>query len=187
MPYIKLQGLEPFPFGAVDDVAYVLANKFFGGLMNGLDGMRRFKELPVECHEPLCVFQYQEGVPARKIPETLVSLRDQLNEYRPTKYPPSVYFLILNGEIVYVGQTTNLKARIRAHRSEGKVFGRVLYLPTPKARLDQVEARFIRELRPPCNKRDGNGEVHEEGRFEFIDPPGNEACSTGLEFLSVGC
>jgi len=60
---------------------------------------------------------------------------------------PCVYFLLLDNEVVYVGQSTSLPGRATQHRDD-KEFNRVLYMSVPKDRLDEIERKFIKELKP---------------------------------------
>jgi hypothetical protein len=71
--------------------------------------------------------------------------------------PPScVYFLIRDGAVVYVGQTTDLHFRVTRHRRD-KRFDRVFYLPVPSEDLNQIEMEFIRVFCPEYNLQ-GKGE-----------------------------
>ncbi len=68
---------------------------------------------------------------------------------------PGVYFLCLGPEIVYVGQSVQVIARIASHLSERrKEFEpeRVFYLPCPRADLDAMEKHFIAILKPKYNR-----------------------------------
>jgi len=68
--------------------------------------------------------------------------------------PCGVYFLIDNYSIVYVGQSTNVFARIMSHRNEQyskKVFDRYAYIPCPKEVLDLVESIYIMMFTPKYN------------------------------------
>ena len=65
--------------------------------------------------------------------------------------PPSVYFLIFRGEVVYVGQTVNLSSRIEHHKTN-KEFDRVLHMHIDKERLLEIERFFIEILEPKYNK-----------------------------------
>ena len=54
-------------------------------------------------------------------------------------------------EIVYVGQSVNVSARIVQH-IRYKDFNKVLYMPTVKENLDKVERFFIERLQPKYNR-----------------------------------
>jgi len=63
-----------------------------------------------------------------------------------------VYFLLFRGQVVYVGQSKDVVARINRHIDEHlKEFDRVLYLPCPAELLDYYEKRLIVLLRPQYN------------------------------------
>lgn len=63
-----------------------------------------------------------------------------------------VYFLLLQDEIVYIGQSRDIVARINTHIDEQtKQFDRVLYLPCPAGLLDHYEKRLISLMRPRYN------------------------------------
>lgn len=68
----------------------------------------------------------------------------------PAGYPPGVYFLCQDKDIVYVGQSINLGARLAQHVQD-KVFDKVYFLPTED--YDQVEADYIKMLKPKYNKQ----------------------------------
>ena len=65
--------------------------------------------------------------------------------------PPSIYFLILRGEVVYVGQSTNLSSRIEHHKTN-KEFDKVLHMHIDQERLLEIERFFIEILEPKYNK-----------------------------------
>jgi hypothetical protein len=67
----------------------------------------------------------------------------------PAGYPPGVYFLCQDKDIVYVGQTGNLGSRLAQHLQD-KVFDNVYFIPTENC--GQVEADYIRKLKPKYNK-----------------------------------
>ena len=82
------------------------------------------------------------------IPTELTNHNGDLYEY--SIIPSCVYFLIDAGQIVYVGQSTNLASRLIQHRNN-KEFNRVLYMPIENNRLDEVERFFIETLEPKYN------------------------------------
>jgi len=64
-----------------------------------------------------------------------------------------VYFLIEKNEIVYVGKSVDVAARIATHVREGtKQFTTVHFVVVPKTLLSGVEAMFIRGLCPRFNR-----------------------------------
>jgi hypothetical protein len=74
----------------------------------------------------------------------------QLQEIDASIIPPCIYFLLSLSKVVYVGQTTDLRGRIGAHRRD-KLFDRVLFLPAPPEDLDRMESRFVGLLKPKYN------------------------------------
>lgn len=73
-----------------------------------------------------------------------------------------VYFLVYYDEVVYVGQSTNVTARIATHRNDGsKIFDRAFLLPVPQSELLTVESAFIKALKPKYN---GNGNASRDNR-----------------------
>ena len=101
---------------------------------------------------------------ATKIPKELTEHGDDLYEYN-TYLPPCVYFLIDKSQIVYVGQSANLPARLHAHRME-KNFDRALYMPIDNGRLAEIERFFIETLTPKYNRE--NFMVHKSYRFKDL-------------------
>ena len=85
--------------------------------------------------------------------------------------PPGVYFLTLNGIIVYVGQSKKPMQRIATHLSEGvKTFDGAYIRHCPEAELDQLESFFIHALEPAYNCTMPNGEfVAPESKARSID------------------
>lgn len=65
-----------------------------------------------------------------------------------------IYFLIdEKGEVVYVGQSINVHARIAQHESDShKVFSRAKVIPCRKDELRTLEMRYIAEHRPRYNR-----------------------------------
>jgi hypothetical protein len=67
-----------------------------------------------------------------------------------------IYFLAHNGEVVYVGQSVNVVARVHGHINEGlKDFDSAVFLPAPRRDLDSLECAFINALKPRHNKNTG--------------------------------
>ena len=86
--------------------------------------------------------------------------------YLPSDLPPCVYVFIGDGVPLYVGQTTNLRARLRTHCFRYSYDNKVMTpwnIPDPKTAVLKVkfserfgdwlmlEARLIRRLQPRCN------------------------------------
>ena len=62
-----------------------------------------------------------------------------------------VYFLMRDGEVVYVGQSVNFHRRLHNHLEEGKKFDAYYLMECDKADLTRVERRWIDALRPEYN------------------------------------
>jgi hypothetical protein len=79
------------------------------------------------------------------------------NEWYP---PPCVYALLLEGQIVYVGESVNFPGRIGAHRADGKIFDSFKILESDE-RLSDTDVRrkredlYIHALHPPLNRKCG--------------------------------
>ena len=65
----------------------------------------------------------------------------------PTGQGCGVYFLLLEGEVVYVGQSVNVPGRVRDHR-HAKVFDSYAYIPCKEESLDVLESLYIHYLQP---------------------------------------
>jgi hypothetical protein len=71
---------------------------------------------------------------------------------KPVKKTCGVYFLMLEREIVYVGQSTNCNLRIGNHLLDGqKAFDSYFVVECPTNRLDEMEAKYIVKFRPKHN------------------------------------
>jgi hypothetical protein len=65
-----------------------------------------------------------------------------------------VYFLCLDGDVVYVGQSIAVGVRVGSHAGS-KPCDRIFALPVPPSELDAVEGAFIRILKPRLNMHPG--------------------------------
>ena len=74
-----------------------------------------------------------------------------------------IYFLIKDKKIVYVGQSTNIFARVGAHKMD-KDFDKAVYFECPSTELDDLEYELINILQPQYNKT-GNPQE----RFPYLD------------------
>lgn len=63
---------------------------------------------------------------------------------------PGVYFLCMDGAVVYVGQSVNVFGRVGAHIGN-KTFDSVFFARVPASDLDFVEGSLIRLLKPKYN------------------------------------
>lgn len=62
-----------------------------------------------------------------------------------------VYFLLKDGNVVYVGQTDNILNRIKSHQ-KNKNFNNVAYITTTKDKLNYLENYYIMKYEPFYNK-----------------------------------
>lgn len=70
--------------------------------------------------------------------------------------PSGIYFLIRDGNIVYVGQSVNVLWRIAKHRYEGRKFDSYAVVGCSPEQLDDLERVYIRALVPEDNMSFGN-------------------------------
>lgn len=77
-----------------------------------------------------------------------------------------VYFLVNDGECVYVGQTRNLRSRLRRHRSD-KAYDSVYYLHVSADMRLSVESEWIAKLKPIYNGKPGRPAVGKEPMRSF--------------------
>lgn len=83
------------------------------------------------------------------IPEILSGIEG----IKPLKRIRGVYFLFLNEQIVYIGQSNNVHQRIQDHISQKeKDFNKVFYQPVPPdVDILAVEKQYILHFRPKYN------------------------------------
>jgi hypothetical protein len=66
-----------------------------------------------------------------------------------------VYFLCDRGDVVYVGKSVNVIARVATHATERrKDFGAAFFLPAPPSEIDGLEAEYAKLLKPKYNTRE---------------------------------
>lgn len=88
-----------------------------------------------------------EGLTTMLTPLEIVSAAYDRNDLS------GVYFLINNGEIVYVGQSMNVHKRISEHaRQKEKEFDAFHYVVCDPAMLDELENAYIIALAPRYNR-----------------------------------
>lgn len=91
--------------------------------------------------------------PLVALPDFTLSNDQILAESVPVEQLNAVYFLLHGHEIVYVGQSTNVHARIAQHIALGAIkFDRFHILPCPKDCLLVLEAQYILAFNPRHNK-----------------------------------
>ncbi len=123
------------------------------------------------------IFNYEECVP-QNIPKKLLSITN-LYQYNFDGYPPAVYFLCKEGEVVYVGQTVSMAGRMESHIRDNKQFDSVFFIPVPRSILSNVEKAFIKLLKPILNRENYKSNLNTEEEFNLIKEIGQE------EFLSI--
>lgn len=79
------------------------------------------------------------------IPENAIELADGFCESTGSY----VYFLMLDGDCVYVGQTINLRHRLNGHRT--KKYDQVFFIEVPEDVRIQCEKEWIAKLKPALN------------------------------------
>ena len=62
-----------------------------------------------------------------------------------------IYFLVHMDRVVYVGQSVNVPARVGHHKTSGKQFDRVAFVPCQQEHLNILESLYIHILRPALN------------------------------------
>lgn len=65
-----------------------------------------------------------------------------------------IYFLIKGDEIVYIGQSVNIFARMNGHAN--KDYDAITFVPCDKSELDILESLYILAYQPKLNGRTGN-------------------------------
>ncbi len=76
---------------------------------------------------------------------------DNKKDSVPIKFGYYVYFLIDGNEIVYVGQSCAINARIQTHIDSKKAFTHVNYFEVKRERLTEAEWFYISCLKPKLN------------------------------------
>lgn len=102
---------------------------------------------------PLQLAEYFDLQESSELPEALAPLHEALYPIQ-TLTISGVYFLVQDGVVVYVGQSTNLAHRIVTGHPE-KVFDSAYCLLVPTDKLREVELAFIAVLNPIYNQTDG--------------------------------
>jgi hypothetical protein len=81
-----------------------------------------------------------------------------------------VYFLIRDGEVVYVGQSVDVFSRIARHRREGRPFDSFNVMPCTAERMNELEARYISALVPLFNTSLGTRLESHRGGGSVLQP-----------------
>ena len=88
----------------------------------------------------------------------------------PSYGTSGIYFLLDEDEIVYIGQSRDIRRRIGLHLSDGcKRFNSIRFFKCSRARLDHNETRLIAFYRPKYNIVGVRGLVaeHTESSLNF--------------------
>lgn len=65
-----------------------------------------------------------------------------------------VYFLFQDVQLVYVGKSTEISKRLKAHYKEGKSWNKTRFIPNiPLFFLEHIEMLYIHEFDPPLNNK----------------------------------
>jgi len=88
-----------------------------------------------------------------------------------------IYFLMLDGVVVYVGQARDMRRRVSDHIAEGvKTFDTIAYVPCRVDRLNEVERGYIEKLMPKYNRcalsasfRDHGAEPNARGQLVGVE------------------
>jgi len=125
------------------------------------NGHIKVKESSIEHFIKSHTTEISEDIPAIKIKRAnvvvnetdhLLNAEEIVSRAQPFENCCGVYFLINNGEIVYVGQSVNIWGRLGTHFNDNlKEFDRIAYVLVDKEDLNRVEAAYIRKFQPKYN------------------------------------
>lgn len=102
---------------------------------------------------PRIVLIAEEPAVVATLPSRLAELNLTCRLYPfPCRFSIGIYFLCLDGDVVYVGQSMKLNARVGSHTD--KEFDRAFVFPCVPEHLDHLEGAFIKAWKPKYN---GNG------------------------------
>ena len=132
-PHWRIDGGEPM-FQQAEIKAWAAKN-----VLSRCDG----QELPINLRVMI------DPPAATDAPASIREL-DNLKQLPLAQFPPGIYFLVNEGEVVYIGQSVSPMARIAQHMGDKK-FSAAYMLPVPSPFLDAVEGALIRLLRPALN------------------------------------
>jgi len=98
---------------------------------------------------------------SKNVPLELSHLQGKLCQYNMHLFPPSVYFLVKDRRVVYVGQSVSFPSRVCSHvnlkvyehtkKDKRMKFDTVLFIPCPKSKLKKVEREYLDKLLPEFN------------------------------------
>jgi predicted DNA-binding transcriptional regulator AlpA len=99
------------------------------------------------------------------VPSSLSMVADRLIEVPEVS---GIYFLIQEGEVIYVGQSHNVASRIIGHKN--KTFDRAFVLPCPPSKMNETEAAFIGIFKPKLNMNQEETRFVHNHRDAFDNP-----------------
>lgn len=140
MPHSRVKGIDEPLFSANEAKDWIAAN-----LVEHVKGQK----LPPR---QILVIPDDNGTKSHAVgaPSAIASVVG-LRQFHPDLFC-GVYFLCLKNEVVYVGQSINVPARVSTHNAENtKQFDKVFFLRVPKSELLAAEAQFIDALKPKLN------------------------------------
>ncbi|GAB3792601.1 hypothetical protein GCM10028819_03090 [Spirosoma humi] len=90
---------------------------------------------------------------AEKTDKNYLDLGQLMDSSTPFTPQPCIYYLIdARNEVVYIGQTINLEARLREHKVAGLNFVRFRFFECEECDLDRLQQGAIARLNPVLNK-----------------------------------
>ncbi len=122
-------------------------------LKENLTQIHRSMKLPERLDICMSINERESG----GIPISIASI-STLCELTITGQVPGIYFLCRDSNVVYVGQSVCIFARVGQHFYQAtKKFDRAFFLPCPKEDLNTIEKHFISTLDPEYNGSNING------------------------------
>jgi hypothetical protein len=128
---------------------YYRRDEIYGWIQN--NAVRHHPGLPIPKAIDVVVPYDRMGA---SVPPPALRSMDGLCQLAITAACPGVYFLCHGADVVYVGQSERVLDRICSHiREDNKEFNRdrVFFLPCPKTQLLEIEAHYIKLLKPRYN------------------------------------
>lgn len=100
-----------------------------------------------------------------EVPKALAMVADRLIEVPEVS---GIYFLVHDGDVIYVGQSCNVASRMLSHKN--KTFDRAFVLPCPRSKLNETEAAFIGFFKPQLNMNQEKTRFVHNHRDAFDNP-----------------